>query len=92
LEHREVAQVLLLHVGLADAETLDALLTAYEKEGARWVTLQQALADPVYAFDPDQPMKGGTGFLYFVAKARGVTTDPPIYARGLEERLEQICR
>lgn len=91
LEHREVRQVLLLHLGIADVEALDGLLTAYEREGAHWVTLERALADPFYAVDPDVAFRAGAAFPYVVARARGVKVTVPIYARGLEERLEAVC-
>lgn len=88
----EIRHVLLLHLGVADVDALDALLTALEHEGARWVSLDRALDDPFYAGDPDIPFAGGAAFPYVVARARGVKVEPPIYARGLEQRLEQTCR
>ncbi|MFO0593984.1 MAG: polysaccharide deacetylase family protein [Myxococcaceae bacterium] len=88
---REVPQVLLLHIGAGDAEFLDDLMRAFEKAGARWVGLRQALDDPFYAQDPGVVQKAGAAFPYRVAKAQGVTIDAPIYARGLEERLEATC-
>jgi peptidoglycan-N-acetylglucosamine deacetylase len=92
LEHRELRHVLLLHLGAADADALDELLTAFEREGVTWVSLERALADPFYAFDPDLASAAGAAFPYRVARARGVPVEPPIYARGLEERLEALCR
>jgi peptidoglycan-N-acetylglucosamine deacetylase len=92
LEHRELRHVLLLHLGVADVDALDDLLTAYERLGVKWVTLDRALEDPFYAFDPDVAFKAGAAFPYVVAKARGVTVGPPIYARGLEERLAALCQ
>ncbi|HEX2659824.1 MAG TPA: polysaccharide deacetylase family protein, partial [Polyangia bacterium] len=56
---RDVPHVLLLHVGVADADAIEDLLTAYEKEGARFVSLPVALADPFYALDPGQPAPYG---------------------------------
>lgn len=92
LAQREVKHVLLLHAGVADADTIEALLTAYEREGVRWVSLPAALADPFYAMDPGPPMRAGAAFPYRAAKARGLKAPPPIFARGLEERLEAVCR
>ena len=92
LEGREIRQVLLLHLGVADVDALDELLTAYEREGVKWVSLDRALDDPFYAVDPDIGFKAGAAFPYVVARARGVKVEPPIYARGLEERLEATCR
>ncbi len=92
LVHREVRHVLLLHIGAADADAIEELLTAYEGEGVRWIDLRTALADPFYAIDPAQPARYGAAFPYLLAKARGVSAPPAVFARGLEERLEQVCR
>lgn len=89
---REVPHVLLLHVGAADADAIDDLLTAYEREGAVWIELRAALADPFYTIDPALPVKWGWAFPYAVAKARGVTAPPPIFARDLEEKLGRVCK
>jgi peptidoglycan/xylan/chitin deacetylase (PgdA/CDA1 family) len=92
LAGHEIAQVLLLHIGAADVAALDALLTAYEREGARWVELPAALSDPFYRMDEGPPMSAGAAFPYRAAKAAKVKVAPPIYARGLEERLDAMCR
>ena len=92
LVHREVRHVLLLHIGAADADAIDDLLTAYEREGVRWIDLRTALADPLYAIDPALSARSGAAFPYVLAKARGVPAPPAVFARGLEERLDQICR
>jgi peptidoglycan-N-acetylglucosamine deacetylase len=90
---REVKHVLLLHAGVADADAIDDLLTAYEREGVRWIDLRTALADPFYALDPGPPARYGPSFPYLAARGRGVKLPaPPIFARGLEERLERVCR
>jgi peptidoglycan/xylan/chitin deacetylase (PgdA/CDA1 family) len=91
LVQRELRHVLLLHLGVAEVDALDDLLSAYEREGVTWVTLPRALDDPFYAIDPDQGFRGGAAFPYLVAKARGVEARP-IYLRGLEEQLDQVCR
>jgi peptidoglycan-N-acetylglucosamine deacetylase len=55
LTGRPVPHVLLLHAGAFDAHVLDRLLAAYEKAGVRWISLDEALADPVYRREPDPP-------------------------------------
>jgi peptidoglycan/xylan/chitin deacetylase (PgdA/CDA1 family) len=92
LVQREVRHVLLLHIGAADADAIDALLTAYEREGVRWIDLRTALADPFYTIDPGRPYPYGAAFPYLIAKAREVKAPPPVFARDLEERLDQTCR
>lgn len=46
---REIAQVLLIHDSALNAECLDGLLTKLEKRGYKFVSLDEALADPAYA-------------------------------------------
>jgi peptidoglycan/xylan/chitin deacetylase (PgdA/CDA1 family) len=88
---RDVKHVLLLHLGAADADAIDALLTAYEKEGVRWIDLHAALADPFYADDPHLATKAGAAFPYPLAKARGIPL-PPLPERPAEDALEHTCR
>jgi peptidoglycan/xylan/chitin deacetylase (PgdA/CDA1 family) len=73
---RPIAQILLLHIGAFDARVVDALLTEYEKLGVRFVSLEQALADPVYATEPKSPRSWEGPLLSQVREARGVD-DPP---------------
>jgi peptidoglycan/xylan/chitin deacetylase (PgdA/CDA1 family) len=50
---RQIPQVLLLHDSELNVETLDALLAKIEQRGYRFVSLEEALADPAYS-TPDQ--------------------------------------
>jgi len=70
---RVVPQVLLMHAGAFTADLLPDTLARLRAAGARFVTLEQAQADPAYA----QP--GGGGVLERSARARGVDLDglPP---------------
>jgi peptidoglycan/xylan/chitin deacetylase (PgdA/CDA1 family) len=54
---RPIPHVLLIHAYALNAEWLGALLTRLEERGYGWVTLDEALADPVYA----RPIDGYTG-------------------------------
>lgn len=92
LEKREVAHVLLLHLGGADADALEDLLSAFEREGVRWISLSQALSDPLYAADRRLAIKRGPALPYVLAEKRGLAADKPVFARGLEERLDMMCR
>jgi len=49
LEHREIAQVMLIHANALEAAELDAVLTELSAQGARFVSLDEALNDAVYA-------------------------------------------
>lgn len=90
LAGREVAHVLLMHVGVADAAMLDAMLSSYEAAGARWVTLDAAQHDPIYAEDPGWVTKWGPTLLDRLAKKRGVTLENDWWPD--EKRLETICQ
>jgi peptidoglycan/xylan/chitin deacetylase (PgdA/CDA1 family) len=46
---REIPQILLLHDDELNAENLDALLKILETRGYKFVTLDEAMADPAYA-------------------------------------------
>ena len=50
---REIPQVLLMHDSALNAEMLDPYLQKIEKRGYRFVSLEEALADPAYA-TPDR--------------------------------------
>ncbi|HEU4411481.1 MAG TPA: polysaccharide deacetylase family protein [Polyangiaceae bacterium] len=91
LAGRDVKHVLLLHIGAADADAIDELLTAYEREGVRFIDLPAAMADPFYAEDPARPSRAGAALPYQLAKARGVAL-PPAPKRLAEEALEGTCR
>ena len=49
LFQREIPQVLLIHDSDLNAECLDALLTQLENRGYKFISLDDALADPAYA-------------------------------------------
>jgi peptidoglycan/xylan/chitin deacetylase (PgdA/CDA1 family) len=66
---REVPQILLLHVNQLAADHLDDLLTALEAQGATFVTLETAMADPVYAMPDLYAGPGGISWLYRVSDA-----------------------
>ena len=84
---RPLAHVLLLHANVATARLLDQLLTQYEAEGASFVSLTEALADPLY----QAPNESGLGNALTAAGAAvGVrapaSLEPPL------ELLDLACR
>jgi len=90
LAGREIAHVLLLHAGIADADQMDALLSTYEAAGARWVTLERAQKDPIYAEDPGFVTKWGWTLLDRLAKKHDLKLAGEWWPD--EKRLEAICR
>ena len=61
---RSVPQVLLLHANTLVGRNLDALLLALSAEGVEYVSLERALADPVYARPDEYVGSKGLSWLY----------------------------
>jgi peptidoglycan/xylan/chitin deacetylase (PgdA/CDA1 family) len=66
---RPVAQVLLLHANTLVDHGLDSLLTALSARGVEFVSLQEALRDPVYERPDDYVGRKGLSWLYRIAPA-----------------------
>lgn len=64
---REVAQVLLLHANALFADLGDQVLALLREEGFHFVTLDQALADPIYRRKDTWVSAIGASWLYRVA-------------------------
>jgi hypothetical protein len=87
---RDVAHVMLLHVGAFQTVMLPRLLELLEKRGFRLVTLPEAESDPAYAVDPGVASPSGATLFDQMAAARHLalprTADDPM------ARLERLCR
>lgn len=82
---RVIPQVLLTHAGGWSAVTLPEVLKRLKAAGARFVTLEQAQADPAYA-DP-----GGGNLMERTARERGVSlTDIPL--AGSSSDVKDFCK
>lgn len=98
LFHREIPQVLLIHDSELTAECLDELLTNLERRGYRYITLDEALADPAYG-TPDL-FVGPQGFSYLIRwkMAFGQKADwenepdPPAWVQKMSKELRQAKR
>ncbi|HEY4354425.1 MAG TPA: polysaccharide deacetylase family protein [Acidobacteriaceae bacterium] len=86
---RDIPYVLLMHVGAFDAKMLPELIALFRARGFTFTTLEQAISDPAYKFDPSVPAAGGTTFNEYVATFRKVdapgVTDP-------SAKLDVMCR
>ncbi len=87
--HR-MRHVLLLHAGAFQAQTLDALLTAYEKAGVRFISMDEALQDPAYAVDPGVGDTWGSSFLEQLIEGKKAP-HPPFPLQPLDV-LDAVCR
>lgn len=87
---RRIPHVLLLHAGAFDAQMLDALLTQYEEMGVEFISLDEALADPIYeVFEVTQYGAGGT-LLEHLIGARNAP-HPPWFTHPYP-LLDALCR
>lgn len=72
---REIPQVMLLHANRLNADTLDDVLTIFEKAGYRFVTLQQAQSDEAYKTPETHFTSYGWMWAYRWAKTLNVKVD-----------------
>lgn len=72
---RDPAQILLLHANAPVTTHWSALIAALRAEGARFVTLEQALADPLYALPDGYVGSRGLSWLYRTAPAEPQRAD-----------------
>jgi peptidoglycan/xylan/chitin deacetylase (PgdA/CDA1 family) len=87
---REIAHVMLLHLGALQTAMLPRLLDLLEEQGFELVTLQEAQSDPAYAVEVDRPFPSGTTWLDQVAATKGLETARP--SDDTLTRLSALCR
>ena len=71
LQGRDIAQVMLLHHNLVNALWLDDAIAQFKDMGWTIVTPEEALRDPVYAFNPERPAPGQS-LLLSMARSLGM--------------------
>ena len=86
---RDVKYVLLMHVGAFDAKMFPELLALYRTRGFSFITLPEAIKDPIYTDDPDIGVKGG-GAIQELMMAKRKLKFPPNSKPYAE--LEATCR
>jgi peptidoglycan-N-acetylglucosamine deacetylase len=91
LFQHDIPHILLIHVGVFDAIMLDTILKHWRAEGVRFVTLDQALADPVYAINPNVVWSDGRDFLSQIAMSRKTDIDRFFDTEFTIDNLNRIC-
>src|SRR5271155_3703548 len=92
--NRLVPQVFLVHDNQINLECLDAVLTKLEKRGYKFISLDEALADPAYS-TPDLYVGEGMSWLAKWKKAlkmkdeAGKGPDPPKWAEDIFEAMRK---
>jgi peptidoglycan/xylan/chitin deacetylase (PgdA/CDA1 family) len=89
---RDIAHILLVHDGIFDALMLGTILKDLRSQGVKFVTLDQALADPVYKIDPDNAYSGGLAFLEEIAAARKISLDSVVDDPYTVDKLNEFCK
>jgi peptidoglycan/xylan/chitin deacetylase (PgdA/CDA1 family) len=72
---RDIKQILLIHAGALEADTLAATLKGLRAKGVKFISLEEALEDPVYQINPNVAYAGGETFLTQVASTRKINID-----------------
>jgi peptidoglycan-N-acetylglucosamine deacetylase len=92
LFHRRVAQILLMHDGEFDVITLGAILKHWRAEGVSFISLKEALRDPVYSINPNFAYKGGSAFLEQIANSRNIAVGDLEPQTLTVDQLNQLCK
>jgi hypothetical protein len=72
---RQIPQILLLHANELNADNIDSLLKLIADRGYRFVTVEQALKDPAYAFPENYSPT--SDWLTHWAVSKKIAFDPP---------------
>ncbi len=92
---RPIKHVLLLHFGRIQADVLDELLSRFEERGVRFISLPEALSDPIYNVDTGIVRRRSYTFLNQLRLKMGLKNPPRVqelYNLLPEERLSSICK
>jgi peptidoglycan-N-acetylglucosamine deacetylase len=86
----DIPYVLLLHIGAFEARTLPRLIALYRKHGFKFVSLEQAEADPYYRAFYDPSLPAPPNDLEHAMAARNLT--PPPAPSIYTDELNAMCR
>jgi len=89
---RRIPQILLLHDGSFDVLTLDIVLKHWRAQGVEFISLEQALADPVYRINPNIADEARLNFLDRIADARGVDVSAFVNTKYSVQDINAVCQ
>jgi peptidoglycan/xylan/chitin deacetylase (PgdA/CDA1 family) len=90
LFRREINLLMLLLIVAFDALMLPQLLEQLNKQGFKFVTLEEAESDPAYLTDPDAALKDGGTLLDQVFDSKHLQYPP--HAEKPMKELSEVCR
>ena len=87
----EPKQILLLHASTLEAEHVGELLDVLRKRGYRFITLQEALSDPVYSLPDTYVGEEGTGWIDHWAITQGkILQGAPVFPQWVLDRSREL--
>ena len=87
----EPRQILLLHASNLEADHIGELLDVLRKRGYRFVTLQDALSDPVYSLPDTYVGEEGTGWIDHWAITQGkILQGAPVFPQWVLDRSREL--
>jgi peptidoglycan/xylan/chitin deacetylase (PgdA/CDA1 family) len=89
---REIPQVMLLHVDALNADQLGAVLTAFERRGYRFISLDEALRDSAYATPDEYVGSDGVNWLerWQIALGKPYHPTEPLPPKWAQEDYRRI--
>jgi peptidoglycan/xylan/chitin deacetylase (PgdA/CDA1 family) len=93
---RSIHHIALMHPNVMTVEQLDSTLTNWANAGAEFISLEEAMADPVYEIDPNIVAESPNLFTNQVRLMRGLKSPPELMeifqqTEAVEKSLENIC-
>jgi peptidoglycan/xylan/chitin deacetylase (PgdA/CDA1 family) len=87
----EPRQILLLHASNLEADHIGELLDVLRKRGYRFITLQEALSDPVYSLPDTYVGEEGTGWIDHWAITQGkIPQGAPVFPQWVIDRSKEL--
>jgi hypothetical protein len=87
----EPRQILLLHASNLEADHIGELLDVLRKRGYRFITLQDALSDPVYSLPDTYVGEEGTGWIDHWAITQGkIPQGAPVFPQWVIDRSKEL--
>jgi hypothetical protein len=92
LFNQRIPLILLIHDGAFDLLTLDGVLKHWRHEGVQFVSLDEALAAPVYQINPNFTYDDNLDFLHQIAGSRHIDISALVDSTYSIHKLERICK
>jgi peptidoglycan/xylan/chitin deacetylase (PgdA/CDA1 family) len=89
---RDIRHILLTHMGAFEAAEMSVILERYRAAGVKFITLERAMADPIYGLNPNYAYMGtDQSFLEQTAASRRLR-DPLRDTIYTPEKIAAICQ